>query len=242
MKHPPTLQFQTTYAPPLRLGEVNTRALHLQNASAGPSLKISYEIASSGLHFSNVIPALVFIFLGCLVSAVTVPLSQGSQWARLPVDQFFEQIAQFRQPWINQEEASEERPLAAAELAEAAEPDAAQNISPLVLLKGVNCSAYFPGDKPSVASSAFDEHIWGKLSKELQDQAVQRLDVCTPFEVIKQDLIVAQGCAQHECGTNDVRFYLSADNKAAIEINVNGQCTQSAESGFMHTELLCVRR
>jgi hypothetical protein len=115
-------------------------------------------------------------------------------------------------------------------------------MTPLALLNGVNCPAYFAGDKPSDASSAFDEHIWSKLSKELQDQAVQRLDVCSPFEMIEQDLIAAQGCAQHECGTNDVRFYLSADNKAAIEMHVDGQCTQSVESGFRHTNLLCAPR
>jgi hypothetical protein len=57
-------------------------------------------------------------------------------------------------------------------------------MTPLALLNGVNCSAYFAGDKPSDASSAFDEHIWSKLSKELQDQAVQRLDVCSPFEMV----------------------------------------------------------
>ena len=242
MKPAPILQFETPSGPSLTLGKVTTRALILQTTSASPSLKISPADTAPAHHFSNVIPPLVFIFLGCLVSLVTVPLSQGSQWARLPIDQLIEEIAQLTPPWADPEEASEESPLAAVELAETAEDPATPNTLPLVLLKGVNCSAYFPGDKPSDASSAFDEHIWSKLPKELQDQAVQRLDVCSPFEMIKENLISAQGCTQHECGTNDVRFYLSADNKAAIEITVDGQCTQSAESGFRHTELLCARR
>jgi hypothetical protein len=242
MRQPPILQFHATVGPPLIFGEVTAPALNLQTPSTGPSLNISPSEQATGHHLSNVVPALVFIVLGCLVSAVTVPLSQGSQWARLPIDQWMANMAELTPPWINPEEASETPPLASVELEETAETHATTGNSPLVLLNGVNCSAYLPGDKPSVASSAFDEHIWSKLPKETQDQAVQRLDVCTPFEVIKQDLIAAQGCAQHECGTNDVRFYLSADNKAAIEINVDGQCTHSAESGFMHTELLCARR
>jgi len=237
----PILQFQTKCGPPLNLGKVNGPALSLQAVSAAPVLRISLTEPSSGPYFSNFIPALVFIVLGCLASLITVPLSQGSQWARLPMDQLIEGIAQLTSPLLNQEEDSSSAPLASVELEETAEVPT-QSMTPLALLNGVNCPAYFAGDKPSDASSAFDEHIWSKLSKELQDQAVQRLDVCSPFEMVEQDLIAAQGCAQHECGTNDVRFYLSADNKAAIEMHVDGQCTQSAESGFRHTNLLCAPR
>jgi len=241
MKQLPILQFQTKCGPALNFDKVKAPTLTLQAASAAPALQISLKDPNSEASFSNVIPTLVFIFFGCLVSFITVPLSQGSQWAKLPVDQWIAAMAQLTPPWINPEEEAASAPLASEALEETAEAPT-QQIAPLALLNGVNCSAYFPGDKPSDASSAFDEHIWSKLSKDLQDQAVQRLDVCSPFELIKKDLIAAQGCAQHECGTNDVRFYLSADNKAAIEINVDGQCTQSAESGFRHTELLCARR
>lgn len=242
MRQPPILQFHTTVGPPLTYGEFTAPELHLQTPSIGPSLNITPAQHTTGHSLSNVVPALVFIVLGCLVSAVTVPLSQGSQWARLPIDQWMADMAQLTPPWINPEEASETPALASEELAETAETNATLNTSPLVLLNGVNCSAYLGGNKPSQASSAFEEHIWSKLPKETQDQAAQRLDVCSPFEMVKVDLIAAQGCAQHECGTNDVRFYLSADNKAAIEINVDGQCTHSAESGFMHTEVLCASR
>jgi hypothetical protein len=117
-----------------------------------------------------------------------------------------------------------------------------QTLAPFELLSGVSCPAYFPGEQASAASLAFDEHIWSKLSEQLQSQATERLEVCGPFALVQKDLIVSQGCVENECGTNEVQFFLTADNKAAVEIYVDGECTHSSEPGFRYKNLLCAPR
>lgn len=242
MNASPSLQFEVKPGPALTTGQTKAPALVLNATISSPALKISHEAMAVFSDVSHAIPALVFVCLGCLVSIVTVPLSQGSDWARIPVDQWVANMSSFNPPWMNHGEESD----TAAQTANTAEEDMqeqqAKALTPIELLTGVSCPAYFPGEQVSEASNAFEEHIWSKLPAEWQAQATERLEVCDPFEPVKPDLIAALGCVQNECGTNDVRFFLTADDKAAVEIYANGQCTHISEPGFRYKKLLCAPR
>ena len=240
----PSLKVGGNPGPVLKLGqEVKPPVLVLNTTSSSPTLQMSAEDLTAGDPFSNTIPALVFMCLGCLVSVVTVPLSQGSEWVRIPVEQLWADVSSIHPPWMAQEEdvlADAESP--AQNPADIEVEQAPPALTPFELLSGVSCPAYFPGDQMSASSSAFDEHIWSKLPEQWQTQATERLEVCGPFESVKPDLIVSQGCIENECGTNDVRFFLTSDAKAAVEIYLDGECLHTSEAGFRYKQLLCAPR
>ncbi|MFM7698416.1 MAG: hypothetical protein ACKO5X_07240 [Limnohabitans sp.] len=239
----PTLPLEVRLGPSLSLVQAKSPALALQPMVAPPVLALPLEVSSTyrGEFSSNTIPALVFVCLGSLVAIVTLPLSQGSQWARIPIQKLIDDATVLVPSWSEPDVHVDTEPVQepAEEITAESPPQAA---SPFKLLVGVNCSEYFPGDQISASSAAFEEHVWRKLPAELQAQAAERLEVCGPFEPVNDEVIVSQGCVENGCGINDVRFFLTADNKAAIEILSDGQCTPSSEPGFRHQTLLCAQR
>lgn len=242
MNPSPTLHSQVRPGPALILAQTNAPSLVLNAVHPSPALRLAQDGLVSKGDMSHAIPALVFVCLGSLVSIVTLPLSQGSQWARIPVEQLVGDMSALTPPWSEPaEELATESTVDPIE-EEIAVQQQTQTLEPFELLSGVSCPAYFPGEQVSAASSAFDEHIWRKLSEQLQAQATERLEVCGPFELVQKDLIVSKGCVENECGTNDVQFFLTADNKAAVEIYVDGECTPSSEPGFRYKDLLCAPR
>ena len=242
MNPSPSLHSQVRPGPALILDQTKAPSLVLNAVHSSPALRLSQDGLVSKGDMSHAIPALVFVCLGSLVSIVTLPLSQGSQWARIPVEQLVGDISALTPPWSEPAEELATESTADPVEVETFSKEPTQTPTPFELLTGVSCPAYFPGEQASVLSSAFDEHIWGKLSEQLQAQATERLEVCGPFELVQSDLIVSQGCVENECGTNDVQFFLTADNKAAIELYINGQCTSSSEPDFRYKNLLCAPR
>jgi len=100
---------------------------------------------------------------------------------------------------------------------------------------------YLPAGDNAVAKAVFDDLLWRKLSKEWQQKALERLDVCMPFEWQTSEVLSGGGCAKSRCGTEEVKFYVDRFGKAAIDLYINGNCTQVAEEGFARVELLCTR-
>ena len=242
MNPSPTLHSQVRPGPALILAQTKSPTLVLNAVHPSPALRVSHAGLVPKGDVSHAIPALVFVCLGSLVSIVTLPLSQGSQWARIPVEQLVGDMSALTPPWSEPaEELAAEATVDPIDEGIAAQQQT-QTLEPFELLSGVSCPAYFLGEQVSAASSAFDEHIWRKLSVQLQAQATERLEVCGPFALVQKDLIVSQGCVENECGTNDVQFFLTADNKAAVEIYVDGECTPSSEPGFRYKDLLCAPR
>ena len=242
MSTSPSLHFVVKPGPTLISNQIKAPSLVLDKSTFSPALHISTEGSSSSSDMSHTIPALVFVCLGCLISIVTIPLSQGSEWARIPVEQLMANLSSINPPWREQIGEVENASDHAQSTDELVVEQEVQTLTPFELLTGVSCPAYFLGEQPSATSSAFEEHIWNKLPPEIQAQATERLEVCGPFELAKKDLIVSQGCVENECGTNDVRFFLTADDVAAVEIYANGQCTYSSEPSFRYKKLLCVPR
>ena len=76
MNASPSLQFEVKPGPALTTGQTKAPALVLNATISSPALKISHEAMAVFSDVSHAIPALVFVCLGCLVSIVTVPLSQ----------------------------------------------------------------------------------------------------------------------------------------------------------------------
>ena len=237
----PELILKAKSGPSLDLAKHKSPVLTLQSSVAAPVLSMPLQMSTLKADLSHAIPALVFVCLGSLVAIVTVPLSQGSQWARIPVEQLMADATVLMPPWSEPAVDTDAVPTAEA-MEESVQATQTEAATPFELLVGVNCSEYLPGEEVSVSAAAFDEHIWRKLPAELQAQAQERLEVCGPFEPIHADVIVSQGCVENGCGVNDVRFFLSADNKAAVEILTDGQCTPSSEPGFRHKNLLCMQR
>ena len=98
----------------------------------------------------------------------------------------------------------------------------------------------YDGDDPA-AQYAFDQLIWSRLSKEWQDSAVDRLDVCTPFKWQTSNVLSAMACAKGGCGTDDVKFYVTRDGKVGVDVTEKGNCTHAFEEGFVPTDILCSR-
>jgi len=242
MNPSPSLHSQVRPGPALTLAQTKAPSLVLNAVHSSPALRLSQDGLVAKGDMSHAIPALVFVCLGSLVSIVTLPLSQGSQWARIPVEQMVGDISALTPPWSEPVDELATESMADPVELETLSKEPTQTLEPFELLTGVSCAAYFPGEQASAESSAFDEHIWRKLPKQLQAQATERLEVCGPFAIVQKDLIVSQGCVENECGTNDVQFFLTADNKAAVEIYLNGECTPSSEPGFRYTNLLCAPR
>ena len=113
--------------------------------------------------------------------------------------------------------------------------------SQIAALESKNCQNFLDdGDDPA-AKHAFDQLIWSHLSKEWQDSAVTRLEVCTPFKWQTPNVLSASACAKGACGTDDVKFYVTRDGKVGIDVTDKGTCTQAVEDGFASPELLCMR-
>ena len=242
MNPSPSLHSQVRPGPALTLAQTKAPSLVLNAVHPSPALRVSHAGLAPKGDLSHTIPVLVFVCLGSLVSIVTLPLSQGSHWARIPVEQLVGDMSALTPPWsAPEEELATEATVDPIE-EEIAAQQQTQTLAPFELLSGVSCPAYFPGEQASAASLAFDEHIWSKLSEQLQSQATERLEVCGPFALVQKDLIVSQGCVENECRTNEVQFFLTADNKAAVEIYVDGECTPSSEPGFRYKNLLCAPR
>ena len=127
-------------------------------------------------------------------------------------------------------------PDGAAEAGPGGDPFTVAALSPL---KGTYCMDYMPGGTNPRAIKAFDQLVWSKLNKELQEIADDRLEVCSPFERVTDQVVSAGGCAKSQCGSNDVNFYINREGLVGVDYRINGECRTANEDGFTQTQLLC---
>lgn len=111
----------------------------------------------------------------------------------------------------------------------------------LAELKGQTCFNYMPGGDNPAARQAFERLFWSEIGDDLKKHALSRMEQCTPFQAIEQDLIMATGCTKKQCAQNDVRFFIDTEANIAMDFQINGHCQSAAEEGFKYNELLCQR-
>lgn len=143
----------------------------------------------------------------------------------------------------NREEQKEELP---AQTAEPQVPPPADELpkdvtAQIAALTGKSCQNFLEDGDDPVAKHAFDQLIWSRLSKEWQDSAAIRLDVCMPFEWQTPNVLSAMACAKGACGTDDVKFYVTSEGKVGVDVTEKGNCTHAFEEGFAPTDVLCSR-
>ncbi|MEY4283629.1 MAG: hypothetical protein RL111_304 [Pseudomonadota bacterium] len=219
------------------MNEVVSPTLDLHEA-VGPALTLEPSDLGRMMLASGTPMALgMFCTLAVLSMAVLVPISKMATgnpehtWARI-----FGEVMQ----GVGDAADNIELPVAAqapeAPDAAGSDPFAVATLSPL---KGTYCMDYMPGGTNPRAVQAFGQLVWNKLNKELQEIADERLEVCTPFERVNDEVVSAGGCAKSQCGTNDVNFYLNQQGLTAVDYRVNGECRYAAEDGFTQIQLMC---
>ena len=147
MNPSPTLHSQVRPGPALILAQTNAPTLVLNAVHPSPALRVSHAGLAPKGDVSHAIPALVFVCLGSLVSIVTLPLSQGSQWARIPVEQLVGDMSALTPPWSEPAEELATVPTFDPIDEEIAAQQQTQTLEPFELLSGVSCPAYFPGEQ-----------------------------------------------------------------------------------------------
>ena len=224
-------------------------------APPGPALNVSAQVRGPVLSAHQAVGAqlptlsvLPYVLAAVLLSALLlVPLLYLSSWrsgegADAP-PWYLSLIEIARQHFADGHEMQEEVQAQTAEPQEEAPAiDLPQDIaSQITALVGKSCHNFLEdGDDPA-AKYAFEQLIWSRLSKEWQDSAAERLEVCTPFKWQTPQVLSAMACAKGACGSDDVKFYVSRDGKVGIDVTDKGTCTQASEEGFTPAELLCSR-
>lgn len=244
-------------AGPTALGPAKGPTLSKEASAPGPALDPGTSKRSPvlvpGRAWGAQLPTLSvlpYVLGGVLLAAlVMAPLlylaSSRSGEAQDPDAQpWYWSLVENAQRLFAQEEAQDEV------LQEASEPPPAEPVAAalpegvpaqIAALVGKNCQNFLEGGDDPAAQHAFDKLVWSRLSKEWQDSAAERLDLCTPFQWQTPTVLSVMACAQGACGSDDVKFYITRDGKVGVDVTANGNCTYASEEGFAPTELLCTR-
>lgn len=242
---------------PLALGATKGPTLPKGAAAPGPVLHCDAPLRSPVLAPDRAVGAqlptlsvLPYVFAGVVLAALLMaPLlylaaSRSGEVTQPNAQPWYLALLEKAQHLLAHAQVQEEAEQAPAQ-APAAEPasvalpeDVPAQIAALV---GKNCQNFLEGGDDAAANYAFDKLVWSRLSKEWQDSAAQRLDVCTPFKWQTPTVLSAMACAKSACGSDDVKFYLTRDGKLGVDVTDNGNCTHAFEEGFTPVELLCSR-
>lgn len=206
----------------------------------GPILSLEVSTLPDGIKDSGTPLALgIFSVLTLMCGLVLMPISKmgtgdpGETWSRI-LDELiagFQGLPEMPEPVLPSVATAPD-----AEPAAGGDPFTNPQLSPL---KGAYCMDYMPGGANPKAAAAFNQLVWSKLNKELQDIVDERLEVCMPFEKVNAEVVTAGGCAKSQCGVNDVNFYINQQGLIGVQYHVNGECQQASETGFAQTQLLC---
>ncbi len=205
------------------------------NEPASPTLDIGgSDLPSVATPEAGWLPAAVFGGLALLVALALVPVTGAPSEDGPSLMDLARERAAGLFGGSQEEEAAPAAPAAAprAEASAFANPQVAP-------LQGKNCFAYMPGGSDPAAGVAFQQLVWSKLGESLQRLALDRMDVCSPFQAVNAEVVSASGCQKSACGDNDVAFFINREGKGAIEYRVDGRCDQAAEDGFTQVALLC---
>ena len=241
--------------PLLNLAPRKGPALPKEAPPPGPVLDLSASVRGPVLVTDRGLGAqlptlsvLPYVSVAVLVAALSlVPLLYLSSWRSgegADAPPWYSSLVEKAQQLFAHGDEQEEEVLEQA--AEPSEESPAANLpqgvaAQIAALVGKSCQSFLDdGDDPA-AKYAFDQLIWSRLSKEWQDSAVDRLDVCAPFNWQTSNVMSAMACAKGGCGTDDVKFYVTRDGKVGVDITENGNCTHAFEEGFAPIELLCSR-
>ena len=242
-------------APPLNMVPHKGPALSKDASSPGPVLDLSTPVHAPTLSLDQVVGAqlpalsvLPYLLAAVLVAAFAlVPLLYLSSWRSgegAGAQAWYLSLIEKGQQVFAQGHEQEEEALTPGNepLVQAPAADLPQDVvAQIAALVGKNCQNFLDdGDDPA-AKHAFDKLIWSRLSKEWQDSAADRLEVCTPFKWQTPDILSAMACAKSACGTDDVKFYVTREGKVGVDVTDAGNCTHAFEEGFAPTELLCSR-
>lgn len=220
-------------------------ALDLASVTRGPSLILGQQFVGPALtldaglrvipaHSSNGLVVSMACVLAALSLAVLLPLSQMNQF---DTDEpaWYETLIGHVKSLLGQEELPA---VVEAAVVDEVKDASAVSFQPIM---GTYCFNFMPSGDNLAAKTFFDEMLWSKLGADWQQKALDRLDVCMPFEMQTPEVGSAGGCAKSLCGMEDVKFYINTAGKAAIDMNIQGNCTHLAEEGFTQVHLLCTR-
>jgi hypothetical protein len=213
-----------THGPVLAMGQ----------QQVGPVLTLDAGVQGMHTHSPNGLVVSMAVALAALTLAVLLPLSQMNQFAT-DAPAWYETLIAEVKALLGQEEMPA---VVEAAVADEVIDATAVSFEPII---GAYCFNYMPNGDNAAAKTFFDEMLWSKLGADWQQKALDRLDVCMPFELQTPEVVSAGGCAKSLCGVEDVKFYINTEGKAAIDMNVNGTCTHVAEEGFTQMHLLCTR-
>jgi hypothetical protein len=212
----------------------------------GPVLKIDgSDLGSLAPHEAPWLAATLFAAIGALSIAAIVATKPDTQQSVGLLDLLREAV--HRIVGERDDGAEESDPARAARDAQsaAAQASTAQPASGIFAnseiapLRGKYCTDYMPDGTDPAARQAFTNLVWGKLDQQLQSIIVSRLEVCTPFEALSEEVASAGGCQKSSCGIDDATFYIDKSGKAAVEYRVKGRCESASENGFSEPGLLC---
>jgi hypothetical protein len=242
-------------APALNLVPHKGPGLSKDAPPPGPVLDLSTPVQAPTLSLDQVVGAqlptlsvLPYVLAAVLLAAFAlVPLLYLSSWRSgegAGAQAWYAALIEKGHQLFAQGQELEEEVLApdTEPLVQAAAADLPQDVAAqITALVGKNCQNFLDdGDDPA-AKHAFDQLIWSRLSKEWQDSAADRLEVCSPFKWQTPDVLSAMACAKSACGTEDVKFYVTRDGKVGVDVTDSGNCSHAFEEGFAPTELLCSR-
>ena len=241
----PTLKLQPKAGPALHTSAQQLGpALDLNASGSRPALTL-HRVHTSQLPTLSVIPYVLAAVLAaalCLIPLLYLASWRGGEGAGAPP--WYLTLLEKANLLLNNSEEQEEGMQAQAPepVIETPAAELPQDVpSQIVALENKSCQNFLDdGDDPA-AKHAFDQLIWSRLSKEWQDSAAGRLEVCTPFKWQTPNVLSAMACAKGACGTDDVKFYVTRDGKVGIDVTDKGTCTQAVEDGFSSPELLCTR-
>jgi hypothetical protein len=236
---------QKDASPTLNLQEVPGPVLEFDNASSADTLARSGTPVAIG----------VTCTIALMAALVLVPLSRQSEGPTAIGAGLASVLPEFIQQILADEGHKEAMAESRAESSKSAsgpeptvvsktqQPSASDpfEVQALAHLKGQRCFNYMPGGDNLKARQAFSELLWEKLEPGVRSLLEERLDVCSPFEAVDEEVIKAGGCRKSECGENDAHFYINTDGKVAIDYRIDGQCKQAKEEGFTQTQFLCER-
>ena len=212
--------------------------LTLGQQHRGPVLELEPLAVSASDSSSNAFAVSAFVVAGVLALAVVLPLSRMNVQLYDDEPAWYEGLISQVMALFGQDEPVVE--------VEAQEPEVVENtavsddvVTQLQSLKGMYCFNFMPGGDQAAAVSTFDTLVWSKLSADWQSKALERVDVCMPFEWATPDVMSSGGCAKSMCGTEDVHFYINTQGKAALDMNIGGRCSYITEDGFTQLSVLC---
>lgn len=230
--------------PQLNLVPAKGPALDLTTPVRGPVLA-SNQALGAQLPTLSVLP---YVITAVVVAALSlVPLLYLSSWRSgegADAQRWYVALIEIaHRLFANVEEQEEEakeqaaEPLSATPAADLPQGVAAQ----IAALVGKSCLNFLGNGDDPASKHAFDQLIWSRLSKEWQDNAAERLVVCTPFKWQTPDVLSAMACAKDACGKDDVKFYVTREGKVGVDVTDKGNCTHAFEEGFAASELICSR-